>query len=45
MPENGGELVTAGATLLAVIHGVFGQPDVTAAARKYAALFEGEHER
>ncbi|MEN8108383.1 MAG: thiamine phosphate synthase [Pseudomonadota bacterium] len=38
--ENGGELVRAGADLLAVIHGVFGQPDVRAAARRYAALFE-----
>ena len=39
-PENGRELVNAGADLLAVIHGVFGQPDVEAAARRYAALFD-----
>ena len=38
-PENGVELLSAGADLLAVIHGVFGQPDVEAAARRYAALF------
>jgi thiamine-phosphate pyrophosphorylase len=38
-PENGRELLSAGADLLAVIHGVFGQPDVEAAARRYAALF------
>jgi thiamine-phosphate pyrophosphorylase len=38
-PENGRELLSAGADLLAVIHGVFGQPDVEAAARHYAALF------
>jgi thiamine-phosphate pyrophosphorylase len=39
-PENGMELLSAGADLLAVVHGVFGQPDVEAAARRYAALFE-----
>ena len=39
-PENGTELVAAGADLLAVIHGVFGAADVTATARRYAALFE-----
>jgi thiamine-phosphate pyrophosphorylase len=38
-PENGGQLVEAGAGALAVIHGVFGQPDITAAARRYADLF------
>lgn len=38
-PENGAGLVAAGASLLAVIHGVFGQPDVQAAARAYAGLF------
>jgi thiamine-phosphate pyrophosphorylase len=41
-PENGAELVAAGADLLAVIHGVFGQADVEAAARGYATLFETE---
>ena len=39
-PENGRELINAGADMLAVIHGVFGQPDVEAAARRYAALFD-----
>ena len=41
-PENAACLVAAGADLLAVIHGVFGQPDVEAAARRYAALFEAK---
>lgn len=39
-PDNGGLLIEAGADMLAVIHGVFGQPDIAAAARRYAALFE-----
>jgi thiamine-phosphate pyrophosphorylase len=43
-PENAAGLIAAGADLLAVIHGVFGQPDVEAAARRYAALFEGPGE-
>ena len=38
-PENGLPLVTAGAHLLAAIHGVFGQTDTEAAARRYAELF------
>ena len=38
-PENGQPLVTAGAQLLAAIHGVFGQADTEAAARRYASLF------
>lgn len=38
-PENGGLLIEAGADMLAVIHGVFGQPDIEAAARRFAALF------
>ncbi len=38
-PENGPGLIHAGADLLAVIHGVFGQPDIRAAAQAYAALF------
>jgi thiamine-phosphate pyrophosphorylase len=37
--ENGQPLITAGAQLLAAIHGVFGQADVQAAARRYAELF------
>lgn len=39
-PENGRTLLAAGASLLAVIHGVFGQPDVRAAAQRYKDLFE-----
>lgn len=38
-PENGAQLIAAGADCLAVIHGVFGQPDVAEAARHYAQLF------
>lgn len=38
-PENGGALVQAGADLLAVIQGVFGQPDIQSAARAYSRLF------
>lgn len=38
-PANGGELLAAGADALAVIDGVFGQPDVSAAAAAYVALF------
>jgi thiamine-phosphate pyrophosphorylase len=38
-PANGLALLTAGASLLAAIHGVFGQPDIETAARCYAALF------
>ena len=37
--HNGAALITAGADLLAVIHGVFGQADVTSAARSIAELF------
>jgi thiamine-phosphate pyrophosphorylase len=42
-PENGAELINAGADLLAVIHGVFGQPDIKGAAQAYAALFTFQH--
>ena len=38
-PGNAGELRKAGADLLAVIHGVFGQADIRAAAAAYAPLF------
>ena len=38
-PENGGALITAGANALAVIEGVFGQPDIRTAAARYARLF------
>ncbi|MEN8206849.1 MAG: thiamine phosphate synthase [Pseudomonadota bacterium] len=43
-PENGQSLVTAGAHLLAAIHGVFGQADTEAAARRYAELFTPRQE-
>jgi thiamine-phosphate pyrophosphorylase len=39
-PENGAQLVRAGAHMLAVISGLFGTADTTAAARRYAALFD-----
>ena len=39
-PANGPTLLAAGASLLAAIHGVFGQPDIEAAAQHYAALFQ-----
>ncbi len=38
-PENGRELIDAGADFLAVVSGVFGAPDIRAAARRYAAMF------
>ena len=44
-PENGAGLLHAGADLLAVIHGVFGQPDIRAAAQAYARLFDARRER
>jgi thiamine-phosphate pyrophosphorylase len=40
-PENGGSLIAAGADALAVIEGVFNQPDIRAAAEQYARLFNG----
>lgn len=39
-PDNGTDLVAAGADCLAVIYSLFGQTDVTAAARSYAKLFD-----
>jgi len=39
-PDNGDSLIHAGADMLAVIHGVFGQGDITAAAKKFSPLFE-----
>ncbi len=38
-PENGAALIAAGADALAAIEGVFGQPDIRAAALRYARLF------
>lgn len=40
LPDNAPALIAAGASLVAVIDGVFGQPDITAAVRAYQALFE-----
>ena len=37
-PQNGDELVQAGADMLAVIQGLFGATDVTAAAKEYSKL-------
>ena len=39
-PENGAELVAAGADALAVITGVFTADDISQAAKQYATLFE-----
>ncbi|MBD3609113.1 MAG: thiamine phosphate synthase [Gammaproteobacteria bacterium] len=38
--ENGGQLIQHGADSLAVIQGVFGQPDIQKAAQRFTALFE-----
>jgi thiamine-phosphate pyrophosphorylase len=38
--DNGAQLVWAGADMLAVISGVFGQPDIAAAAEKISRLFD-----
>ena len=40
-PDNAPVLLEAGADALAVVSGVFGQPEIQAAARRYAALFSG----
>ncbi|MGH8156424.1 MAG: thiamine phosphate synthase, partial [Rhodanobacteraceae bacterium] len=42
-PDNGGSLIAAGADFLAVVSAVFGAPDVRAAARRFAALFESSN--
>jgi len=39
-PENGGALIEAGADMLAVVGGVFGQANVRGAARAFTSLFE-----
>lgn len=39
-PENGAPLVQAGADMLAVIQGVFAQPNIHQACQKFAKLFE-----
>jgi len=38
-PQNGGPLVTAGADMLAVIHGVFAETNIQTAAQNYRQLF------
>ncbi len=38
-PENGASLIDAGADMLAVIHGLFGQKDVRAAAKQFNQQF------
>ncbi len=38
-PENGAALISAGADMLAVVHALFGQPDIEAAARRFTRLF------
>ncbi len=39
-PENGGPLIAAGADMLAVIHGIFGQADILRACQDFNKLFE-----
>lgn len=41
-PENGSELIAAGADMLAVIQGIFGQDDVYRATLGYSRLFDGD---
>lgn len=41
-PDNGAPLLEAGADMLAVIEGVFGQPDIVAACRRFTTLFKPE---
>jgi thiamine-phosphate pyrophosphorylase len=43
-PENGRQLIEAGADMLAVIHAVFGQPDIRQACRRFQSLFTPEKE-
>ncbi len=38
-PENGASLIAAGADMLAVVHGLFGQQDIRAAAEQFQKLF------
>jgi thiamine-phosphate pyrophosphorylase len=40
--ENAGQLIDAGAQMIAVIHGIFAAADVERAARDLKALFEKE---
>lgn len=43
-PENGAQLVQAGADMLAVIQGVFAQPDIRKACQEFAKLFEDNNQ-
>ncbi len=38
-PENGGQLIEAGADMLAVVQGIFGQPDIRSATQQFQRLF------
>ncbi|MEN8179176.1 MAG: thiamine phosphate synthase [Pseudomonadota bacterium] len=38
-PENGAPLISAGADMLAVIHAVFGQPDIRQACEQFRPIF------
>ncbi len=38
-PENGGQLIEAGADMLAVVQGIFGQPDIRSATQQFQQLF------
>ncbi|MCU7923347.1 MAG: thiamine phosphate synthase [Candidatus Thiodiazotropha sp. (ex Dulcina madagascariensis)] len=44
-PENGARLIAAGADMLALIHGIFAQPDIEAASRKISRLFKPEEKQ
>jgi len=44
-PENGASLITAGADMLAVIHAVFGQPDVRQACERFRPILSPEDNR
>ena len=39
-PDNGGALITAGADMLAVIHGIFGASDIRQTAAAFARMFD-----
>ncbi|MBA1332219.1 thiamine-phosphate synthase, partial [Candidatus Endoriftia persephone str. Guaymas] len=41
-PENGRPLIDAGADMLAVIHAIFGQPDIKTACQAFQSLFQAE---
>ena len=43
-PDNGGELIRAGATMLAAIHGVFAQPDIASTCRRFSSCFHAHHQ-